>query len=163
MTVFTVIFFKKLFIYFLFILGSTGSFLLHILFLQLWCVGFSLQWFLLLQSRGSRVHRLQQLQCLGSVVGAHGLCCPMVCRIFPDQGQNPCLLQWECGFLTTNNLLLVVEILHFHLCNFICAPNLEHKQDYQLYNYTKDDLLMQNNWLIISRSLCIMNRQLSCR
>ena len=35
--------------------------------------GFSLQWLLLLQSMGSRVSRLQQLQDTGSAVAAHGL------------------------------------------------------------------------------------------
>ena len=37
----------------------------------LWCVGFSLQWFLFVQSTGSRVLRLQQLQPEGSAVAAH--------------------------------------------------------------------------------------------
>ena len=29
-----------------------------------------------------------------SVIVMHGLCCPEVCGIFPDQGLNPCLLNW---------------------------------------------------------------------
>ena len=40
-----------------------------------------------LWSTGSR-HR-------GSVVVAHGLSCPMVCRIFPNQGMNLCPLHWQ--------------------------------------------------------------------
>ena len=51
-------------IYFLF--GCAGSLLLHGLFsscgewgILLWCLGFSLQWLLLLQSADSGVHRLQ--------------------------------------------------------------------------------------------------------
>ena len=57
---------------------------------SLWCMRFSLQWILLLQSRGSR--------CEGSVVVGHGLCCPESCGIFPDQGLNPCLLHWQAEF-----------------------------------------------------------------
>ena len=39
--------------------------------LRLWCTGFSLQQLLSLQSMGSRAHRLQQLQHVGSVVVAY--------------------------------------------------------------------------------------------
>ena len=31
----------------------------------------------------------------GSVVVAHGLCCPAACGIFPDQGSNLCPLDWQ--------------------------------------------------------------------
>ena len=37
---------------------------------SLWCTGFSLRWLLLLQSTGSRVHSLQHLWHMGSVVAA---------------------------------------------------------------------------------------------
>ena len=37
-------------------------------------------------------HRLQSA---GSVVAAHGLSCSMACGIFPDQGLNPCSLNWQ--------------------------------------------------------------------
>ena len=50
------------------------------------CAGF-LQWLLLLQSTGSRVQ--------ASVVVAHGLTCSAACGIFPDQGSNPCPLNWQ--------------------------------------------------------------------
>ena len=40
---------------------------------QLWCTGFSLKWFLLVWSTGSRARGLQELQLTGSVVVAHGL------------------------------------------------------------------------------------------
>ena len=33
----------------------------------------------------------------GSVVGAHGLSCPVACGIFPDQGSNPHLMRWQAG------------------------------------------------------------------
>ena len=39
------------------------------------------------------------LQSTGSVVVAHGLSFPMACRIFLDQGLNPCLLQWQANSL----------------------------------------------------------------
>ena len=32
---------------------------------------------------------------MGSEVVAHGFSCSMACRIFPDQGSNPCLLHWQ--------------------------------------------------------------------
>ena len=41
--------------------------------LRLWCMSFSLQRFLLLQSTGSRACRLQLLKLMGSVVAAGGL------------------------------------------------------------------------------------------
>ena len=76
-------------------------------FLQLKCSGLSLYLLQLLQSIGSRVHGLQQLQYLGSAVMApgvystglvavaHGLSCSAACGIFSDQGSNPCLLHWQ--------------------------------------------------------------------
>ena len=51
------------------------------------CVGLSPSWHLLLRSTGSR--------CAGSVVVAHGPSCSVACRIFPDQGSNPCPLHWQ--------------------------------------------------------------------
>ena len=51
------------------------------------CVSFSLRWFLLLWSMGSRL--------AGSAVVAHGLSCSVACGIFPDQGSNPCPLHWQ--------------------------------------------------------------------
>ena len=41
-----------------------------------------------------------RLQCTGSEVVAHGLCCSMVCRIFLHQGSDPCLLNWEADSLS---------------------------------------------------------------
>ena len=54
---------------------------------SLWCMGFSLQWLLLLQSTGSR-HA-------GFSSCGHGLSCSAACGIFPDQGSNPCPLHWQ--------------------------------------------------------------------
>ena len=70
--------------------------------LQWPCSGFSLWWLLHLQSRDSRMCGLQQLRQMGSVaaapglqrtdsvVVAHGLSGSTTCRIFPDEGLNPC-------------------------------------------------------------------------
>ena len=52
-----------------------------------WCTGLSLSWPLLLRSTCSRR--------AGSVVVAHGPSCSAACRIFPDQGSNPCPLHWQ--------------------------------------------------------------------
>ena len=51
------------------------------------CTGLSLSRPLLLRSTGSRR--------AGSVVVAHGPSCSTACGIFPDQGSNPCLLNWQ--------------------------------------------------------------------
>ena len=51
------------------------------------CAGLSLSRPLLLRSTGSR--------CAGSVIVAHGPSCSAACRIFPDQGSNPCPLHWQ--------------------------------------------------------------------
>ena len=52
-----------------------------------WCVGFSLRWFLLLQSTGSRR--------TGSVVEVRGLSYSKAYGILPDQGSNPGPLRWQ--------------------------------------------------------------------
>ena len=39
--------------------------------------------------------RTQALEYLGSVVVAHGLSCSRACGIFPDEGSNPCPLNWQ--------------------------------------------------------------------
>ena len=51
------------------------------------CAGFSLSRPLLLRSTGSR-HA-------GSVIVAHGPSCSAACGIFPEQGSNPCPLNWQ--------------------------------------------------------------------
>ena len=53
------------------------------------CPGFSLRGLLLVLSTGSRVRRLQQLQCVGSGTAVQGLSCSAACGIFSDQGSNP--------------------------------------------------------------------------
>ena len=51
---------KKKFFFNLFIFGCAGSVLLCMAFLS-WCTGFSLRWFLLLQSTGTKTHRQKLL------------------------------------------------------------------------------------------------------
>ena len=51
------------------------------------CAGLSLSQPHLLRSTGSRR--------AGSVTVAHGPSCSAACEIFPDQGSNPCPLQWQ--------------------------------------------------------------------
>ena len=51
------------------------------------CAGLSLSRPLLLWSTGSRR--------TGSVIVAHGPSCSAACGIFPDQGSNPCPLDWQ--------------------------------------------------------------------
>ena len=73
--------------------------------LQLRRLGFSLQWLLRwgVASRALRVQWLQRVNSVLSVPGLQSACSIVVafglrsfaaCRIFPGQGQNPCLLHW---------------------------------------------------------------------
>ena len=92
---------------------AAWAFLGSTLWLQ--CAGFSLKWLLLLQSTGSRVHGPPQLWHVGSavaaprlwsrgsVVVAHDLSCSTACGFFPDQGSNPCPLQWQVGSLSLSH------------------------------------------------------------
>ena len=82
---------------YLFIFGCIGSSLLRVGFSlvvasggysSLRCAGFSLHWFLLLRSAGSRAR-------WASVVLVHGLSCSAACGIFLDQGSNLCPLHWQ--------------------------------------------------------------------
>ena len=52
-----------------------------------WCAGLPPSRPLSLLSTSSR--------CAGSVIVAHGPSCSTACRIFPDQGSNPCPLHWQ--------------------------------------------------------------------
>ena len=88
-------FFIYMYIYLFFLFYYAGSLLLHRLSLGvasggyslLWCMGFSRQRLLLLQSMGARVWV--------SVTVAHGLSCSEAYGIFPDQGSNPSSLHWQ--------------------------------------------------------------------
>ena len=44
------------------------------------------------------------LQSTGSVVVVHGLSCSVACGIVPDQGANPCLLDWQVDSLPRSHL-----------------------------------------------------------
>ena len=104
------IFLKNVFLYF--ILGYAGSSLPHSFFssfseqglLQLWGIGFSLRWILLLRSTASRALRASVVAApglcsTGSVVVVHRLSCSSACGVFPGQGSNPCLLPWHVDSL----------------------------------------------------------------
>ena len=90
------------------VVGSRGYSLLQ-------CVGFSLQWLLLLQSMGAGARGLQGLRYMGSGVAApglqstglvtvaHGCRCSMACGLFPDQGLNPCLPHWQADALSLSH------------------------------------------------------------
>ena len=119
---------------YLFIFGCAGSSLLRELFsscseqgLLLAAVhraSHSRQWLLLLLSMGSRALGLQQLQLPGSraqaqVAVVHGLSCSAACRIFLDQGWNPCLLhqQANSSLLSHQRSLAFPLSLRFFLIN----------------------------------------------
>ena len=109
-------FFKYLFIwlcwlflfnYFMYFFGCSGSVAACGLFLVrtsrgylLWCTGFLL-WWLLSWSSGSTHTAFSScgLKSLGGLVGSvvvvHGLSCSAACRVFLDQGSNPCFLHGQ--------------------------------------------------------------------
>ena len=60
------------------------------------CMGFSLQWLLLLWSTGSRHASFSSCQNMGSVL-VHGIICSAACGIFLNQGLDPCALHWQAN------------------------------------------------------------------
>ena len=100
---------------------------------------FSPQWFLLLWIMGSRVHKTQQLQHMGSlvvpsglwsivlVVVAHWLSGSVACRFFPGQGSNPCLLHWHVDSLQLSyqgSLNSLFHKIQFDLDITVSYPNI---------------------------------------
>ena len=93
-------------------------------FLQLWQAGATLQLQYIasqcngfsLQGKGSRVHRIHQLQhmgsvvvtprlrSIGSIVVSHRFNYSAASGIFLDQGSNPGLLQWQADSLPVSHL-----------------------------------------------------------
>ena len=55
------------------------------------------------------------LQCVDSVVGAHGFCCSVACGIFPHQGSNPCPLHWQVDSSPWTTREVPCYILCIHL------------------------------------------------
>ena len=55
------------------------------------------------QCDGFSCCRAQALGMHASVAVARGLGCSAVCGIFPDQGLNPCHLQWQADFFTAGS------------------------------------------------------------
>ena len=97
-----------LFIFYLAVLGLAAWGFLQLwqagAVLQLWCVGFSLQYHLLLWNTGFRVYRLQQLWFLGSRAQAQqlqhtGLIAPQHVGSSRNQESNPRLLHWQADSL----------------------------------------------------------------
>ena len=94
---------------------------------------------LLLRSPGSRAHRLQRLQHVGSVVVAprlestgsvvvaQALGCSVACGIFPDQGSNLCLLHWWSDSFPLshqgNPVWFFVVVVIFSIYLFGCADS----------------------------------------
>ena len=89
-------FFNKFLFIYVFIFGCVGSSLLRAGFLELRREGTTL----CCSARASHCGgfsccRARALGPQASVVVAHGLSCSAACRIFLDQGSNPCPLHWQ--------------------------------------------------------------------
>ena len=85
-------------------------------------MGFSSQWLLFLQRTAlgcdarASVVTVPWLSNTGSVVVAYGLSCSATCRIFPDQGSNPCFLHWQVDSLPPSHQGSPVSV-------FLTAPS----------------------------------------
>ena len=97
---------------------------------QQWCAGFSLQWLLLLQSRGSRAPRLQWLWLPGSRAQVQQLWCMglvalrVACGIFLDQGWNPHLLYWQADSLPLSHQGSSIKYFLIKICVLIFRHNV---------------------------------------
>ena len=90
--------------------------------LHLHCMGFLLKWLLLLWRTGFR-HT-----CLSScglwawaqllIVVVNRLSCSLACEIFPDQGSNLCLLNWQADYLLSSHQGSPIACFAFNLCFF---------------------------------------------
>lgn len=50
-----------------------------------------------------------------SVVFVHGLSCSRACRIFPDEGLNPCSLQWQADSYPLLHKVLYCVVIGEHI------------------------------------------------
>ena len=86
-------------------------------------LGFSLLWLLSWWNTGSRCVGFSscgwQLS-TGSVLVAHGLSCSSPCRIFPDQGLNPCSLHWQADCYPLYHQQSPVDVLLWSVCSSFC-------------------------------------------
>ena len=88
-------------------------------------MGFSLWLLLLLLSMGSRAHGLSLfvvpwLWGIGSIVVAYGLSCFVACGIFPEQGSNLCLLDWQVDSLPLSHQGSPAEWSYLMFCLVLC-------------------------------------------
>ena len=101
---------------------------------SLQCVGFSLQWLLLLWSTGSRCTGFSSCGTWASVVVARRPSCSAACGIFLDQGSNLCPLHWQADSLPlrhqgiprifnsfTFNYILIPLCVCMYVCVCVCV------------------------------------------
>ena len=95
-----------------FIYGCAESSLLWEVFL--WSLGAEAALFCCVPSshcRGFSCCKAQAVSMWASVVVAYGLNCPTACQIFPEQGSNPCRLDWQAD----PNHWTAREVQHTHI------------------------------------------------
>ena len=101
----------------------------------LWSMGFLLQWFLLLQSTDSRACELQQWWLADSRAQPQQLwhtdwhSCPTAPGIFPDQGQNLCLLHWQADSLPLSHQGSLRRNLEFSVVSLGLRYLIPHPDD----------------------------------
>ena len=98
------------------------------------CMGLSLQWLLWLWSTSSStraaVVAVPGLESTASGVVMHGLRCSESCRIFPNQGSNPCLLHWQADSLPLSYLGIPSHYYWYQL------KNSNHRLDSHEFGWT---------------------------
>ena len=96
------------------------------------CAGLSLSRPLMLRSTGSRR--------AGSVVVVHGPSCSAACGIFPDQGLNPCPLNWQADSQPLRHqgsptCIFFFKHLYWSIVALQCCQFLLYNEVNQLYVY----------------------------
>ena len=112
------------------------------------CTSLSLSRPLLLRSTGSRR--------AGSVIVAHGPSCSVACGIFPDQGSNPCPLQWQADSQPLRH-----QGSPRFVCLFVCLFYSElTSPNHYVYNYNfhyamqheKENALLERLSIVLKRN-----------
>ena len=80
-------------------------------------------WALVVAPQGSVV-AIPRLQSTGSIVMAHRLSRPEACRIFLDQGSNPCLLHWQVDCLPWNHQGSPSWYYYYVLFHYSCCGTI---------------------------------------
>ena len=91
---------------------------------------------------GSQALECRLSSCGGSVV-VHGFSCPAACGILPDQGANPCILQWILKHWTTRE---VPELLCLFLKAVSC-PGFPTSRNHTIFHLVTEAKTKRSSFL----------------